>query len=88
MVPGNVETDILWEPEIGTCSVCREPGCRVRGYTSDGRVRKFCFPCWDSAQEPRVMSSMDWDDEDRVVFKYPPGKPSRFPSEEPPSKAA
>lgn len=75
-----METDILWEPEIGTCGQCGDRGCRVRQYSSEGRVRKFCFKCWDTHQEPRVMSSMDWEDDDRILFTYP--------AEEPPSKAA
>ena len=70
---------VLWEPEIGKCSEC---GCDnlVRKYSFEGKLRTFCFPCWDLAQEPRVMSSLDWNDDDQVVFT--------FPAEEAPSRAA
>lgn len=75
--------DILWEPEVGTCTECGEKACGVRKYSSRGRVRTFCFPCWATNQEPYVMSSLDWRDEERVIFES-----GDFPAEEPPSRAA
>ncbi len=72
--------DILWEPETGTCGECGDKACGVRKYSSGGRVRTFCFPCWNMSQDPYVMSSSEWADNDRVTFE--------FPAVEPPSRAA
>jgi hypothetical protein len=82
---GNNIMDILWEPETGTCTECGEGGCTVRRYSSCGRSRTFCFPCWNGAQEPYLMSSAEWTDDDRVTFSESGGL---FPDQETPSRAA
>jgi len=76
--------EILWEPEIGACTECGDGECLVRRFSARGTVRSFCFPCWDAAQCPQVMSSRDWKDDERVSFIIE----SEFPAEEPPSFAA
>lgn len=75
--------EVLWEPENGACTECGTPNCRVRRYSSSGILRTFCYPCWSTAQEPYIMSSSDWTDDDRVVFEL-----VGFPEEERPSRAA
>ena len=72
--------DILWEPERGTCTECGDGECLVRRYSSRGRARTFCFPCWSREQNPYVMSSQDWSDDECVTFQ--------FSASEPPSRAA
>lgn len=79
--------DILWEPEIGHCTECGHHG-RIRHFSSEGAVRRFCFPCWNREQEPFVVSSREWVQPERIVFVYPPILPSSFPPSEPPSWAA
>jgi hypothetical protein len=78
------EMEILWEPEAGTCSECGGGDRLIRRFSASGTVRRFCFPCWDAAQDPHVMSSQDWTDDERVTFEVRDG----FPAEEPPSRAA
>lgn len=72
--------DILWEPERGDCTECGDEGCLVRRYSSCGRSRTFCYPCWGREQNPYVMSSQDWSDDECVTFE--------FPASEHPSRAA
>ncbi len=72
--------DILWEPENGKCTECGDPDCLVRRYSSLGRSRTFCYPCWGAHQSPYVMSSHEWADDECVTFE--------FPASEPPSRAA
>lgn len=69
--------DILWEPEHGTCTECGDSKCLVRRYSSCGRSRTFCFACWSREQNPYVMSSQDWSDDECVTFEFPK---SEFPS--------
>ncbi len=71
---------ILWEPERGACTECGGGECLVRRYSSCGRVRTFCFPCWNAEQSPYLISSQDWEDDECVTF--------HFAASEPPSRAA
>ncbi len=72
--------DVLWQPERGDCTECGDKNCLVRKYSSMNRVRSFCFPCWDLNQDPYVMSSQEWEDDECVTFA--------FPASEHPSRAA
>ncbi len=68
---------ILWEPESGVCTECGGADCHVRRYSSSGRVRTFCFPCWNMEQSPYLMSSQEWLDDECVTFEFPAEAPSR-----------
>ncbi len=78
MGAGNNIMDILWEPERGACTECGDGECLVRRYSSCGRSRTFCYPCWSREQNPYLMSSRDWSDDECVTFEFPESEhPSR-----------
>lgn len=64
-----MERHILWSPECGVCSSCGRVSDKVRRFTTDRTHAVYCFPCWNGAQDPHLVSSLDWLEDENVVFK-------------------
>ena len=72
LLPGKiVEMEILWKPEEGTCSSCRDGDGPVRMYSSGSYCQVVCFGCWNACQEGVVIGSRDWLEDTAFVFTYP-----------------
>lgn len=67
-----MERHILWSPEPGHCDLCGCKSSQVRRFTTHNTHEVYCFPCWNGNQDPCVVSSGDWADDETVIFRIGP----------------
>lgn len=63
-----MERNILWRPEPGICAQCGESFKEVRRFTTNNWHTVYCFACWSVDQNGCIVSSLDWADDEAIVF--------------------
>jgi hypothetical protein len=60
--------NILWDPEIATCSGCGSINV-TRRYTSDGIHKILCYACWHMLKK-FALSDVEWVEGSCMIIEY------------------